>query len=289
LKQASSSSFFHLHLVSDATGETLITVSRAATARYVEARAIEHVYPAVRSDKQMNRVLQEIEQEPGMVLYTFVDEALSDRLEKACKEMGIPCVSVLDPVLQIFRSYLGAPTQKKVGAQHVLNAEYFRRIEALNFCMAHDDGQLPEDIDESDIFLIGISRTSKTPTSIYLANRGYKTANMPLVPNMKLPEKILKSKKALIVGLIATADRIVQIRQNRLLSLNADTKTSDYVDRASVAEEISYTRKLCARENWPLIDVSRKSIEETAASILSLYRDHSHKIALEKQKSGNTK
>ena len=266
-------SYFHLHLVSDATGETLMTVGRAAAVQYATVSAIEHVYPLVRSQKQLDRVISEIENNPGIVLYTLVDPELSDRIETKCREFGCPCMSVLAPVLAMFQNYLGAASTPRVGAQHMLNAEYFQRIDALNYTMMHDDGQLPENWEEADVLLVGVSRTSKTPTSIYLANRGLKTANLPLVPSMPLPPSFERVKKALVVGLIASPERIVQIRQNRLLSLKADDNSS-YVDRESVADEIAASRRLCAKYRWPTIDVTRRSIEETAAAILDLYREH---------------
>lgn len=266
-------SYFHLHLVSDATGETLIAVSRAAAAQYQGISAIEHVYPLVRSSAQLDRVLNELEASPGIVLYTLVEPELAKRLEDACRDYGCPCLSVLDPVLMLFQSYLGTASTQRPGAQHVLNGEYFKRIDALNYTMVHDDGQLPHDLDSADVVLVGISRTSKTPTSIYLANRGIKTANIPLVPNIPPPPQLEKARKPLIVGLVATPERIVQIRQNRLLTLNAP-EDSPYVDKAAVTEEVAFSRKLCARHNWPVIDVTRRSIEETAAAILELYRAH---------------
>src|SRR5499433_1333656 len=179
------SSFFHLHLISDSTGETLITVARAASAQYNSASPVEHVYPAVRTNKQLDRVLMEIEQSPGVVLYTLLDQTLIGRLEDKCRDLGLPCLSILGPVLRLFQSYLGSESTHRVGAQHILNAEYFKRIDALNYTMLHDDGQLPDDLDTADVVLVGVSRTSKTPTSIYLANRGVKTANIPLVPGMQ--------------------------------------------------------------------------------------------------------
>lgn len=269
--------YFHLHLVSDATGETLIAVSRAAAAQYETVSAIEHVYPLVRSEAQLARVLAEIETSPGVVLYTLVEPEWQARLETFCHEIGCPCLSVLQPVLSLFQSYLGQASAPRPGAQHVLNAEYFRRIDAMNYTLLHDDGQLGGDLENADIILVGISRTSKTPTSIYLANRGIKTANVPLVPNVPLPPELERVRRPLIVGLVASADRIVQIRQNRLLSLKADDETP-YVDPASVADEIAQSRKLCARRGWPVIDVTRRSIEETAASILDLLRDHRMKF-----------
>ena len=262
-------SFFHLHLISDATGETLLAAGRAAAAQYKHARAIEHIYPLIRTEKQLMKVFDDIEEEPGIVLYTLVDQELAGRIDARCTEMGLPCVSVLEPVLSVFQSYLGAPAGRRVGAQHVLDADYFRRIDALNFTMEHDDGQLPADLDEADIVLIGISRTSKTPTSIYLANRGIKTANIPIVIGVPMPENLAMAKKPLIVGLIATAERISQVRQNRMLGTGG-FEVQGYTDRAMINEELAYARQICTRHNWPMIDVSRRSIEETAAAIVAL-------------------
>ncbi|MBQ0823593.1 kinase/pyrophosphorylase [Microvirga terrae] len=266
-------SYFHLHLVSDSTGETLITVARAVVAQYEGVAAIEHVYPLVRSNTQLERVISEIETAPGIVLYTLVEQDLAHRLEEVCRATGSPHLSVLEPVHALLSSYLGTHSTARPGAQHMLNAEYFKRIDAMNFTLLHDDGHLPHDLDEADVILVGVSRTSKTPTAIYLANRGLKTANIPLVPGVPPPAVLETARKALIVGLVATPERIVQIRQNRLLSLNADDDTS-YVDRDAVAEELAASRRLFARNGWPVIDVTRRSIEETAAAIIDLYRDH---------------
>ncbi|WP_112661953.1 pyruvate, water dikinase regulatory protein [Microvirga flavescens] len=273
-------SYFHLHLVSDSTGETLITVARAAVAQYEGIAAIEHVYPLVRSPTQLERVVSEIEAAPGIVLYTLVEKELAERLEAVCRETGSPSLSVLEPVHGLLQAYLGTASTARPGAQHMLNAEYFKRIDAMNFTLLHDDGHLPQDLEDADIVLVGVSRTSKTPTAIYLANRGLKTANIPLVPGVPSPPVLQTAKKALIVGLVATPDRIVQIRQNRLLSLKADDDTA-YVDRDAVAEEIAASRRLFARNNWPVIDVTRRSIEETAAAILDYYRDHRLKFIAE--------
>jgi regulator of PEP synthase PpsR (kinase-PPPase family) len=262
--------FFHLHLVSDATGETLITVARAAAAQYAMVAPIEHIYPLVRTDKQLERVIAEIEAAPGIVLYTMLDAAIAKRLEEKCREFSLPCLSILDPVLALFQSYLGAESTRRVGAQHTLNAEYFKRIDALNYTMLHDDGQHTDDLEHAEVVLTGVSRTSKTPTSIYLANRGVKTANVPLVPNTPVPPQLERLTTPLVVGLTASPERIVQIRQNRLLGLNAHRDDDLYVDRQAVAEEIAFSRKLCAKHNWPVIDVTRRSIEETAAAVLSL-------------------
>jgi regulator of PEP synthase PpsR (kinase-PPPase family) len=271
--------FFHLHLVSDATGETLITVARAAAAQYATVAPIEHIYPLVRTDKQLDRVIAEIEAAPGIVLYTMLDSALAARLQDKCREFSLPCLSILDPVLAMFQSYLGAESTKRVGAQHTLNAEYFKRIDALNYTMLHDDGQHTDDLEHADVVLTGVSRTSKTPTSIYLANRGVKTANVPLVPNMPVPPQLERLTAPLVVGLYASPERIVQIRQNRLLGLNAHRDDDLYVDRQAVAEEVAFSRRLCARHNWPSIDVTRRSIEETAAAVLSLLAERRRQAA----------
>ncbi|HEY2230775.1 MAG TPA: pyruvate, water dikinase regulatory protein [Xanthobacteraceae bacterium] len=263
-------SFFHLHLVSDATGETLTTVARAATAQYTKMSPVEHVYPLVRTQRQLDRALADIEEAPGIVLYTLLDDELVKRLEDHCRELSLPCLSILGPVLQLMRSYLGTETSHRVGAQHTLNADYFKRIDALNYTMLHDDGQHIDELEQADVVLVGVSRTSKTPTSIYLANRGVKTGNVPLVPGIMVAPQVEQLTGPLVVGLYASPERIVQIRQNRLLGLKAHQDDDQYIDRQSVAEEITLSRRLCAKHNWPSIDVTRRSIEETAAAVLKL-------------------
>ena len=273
----SSRSYFHLHLVSDSTGETLIAVGRAAAAQYQGISSIEHVYPLIRNEAQLDKAIAEIKASPGIVLFTLVDPVLTGRLRDACDQSGSPCLSVLEPILSLFQSYLGTASTPRAGAQHMLNADYFRRIDALNYTMMHDDGQQPEHLEDADVVLLGVSRTSKTPTSIYLANRGIKTANIPLVPEVPLPASLPFLKRPLVVGLLASPERIVQIRQNRLLALNADYETP-YVDRLSVAREVAAARELFKLHDWPSIDVTRRSIEETAAAIIDLYREHRMKF-----------
>jgi regulator of PEP synthase PpsR (kinase-PPPase family) len=270
MPQRGGNSYFHLHLISDATGETLTTVARAATAQYTKAMPVEHVYPLVRTQKQLDRVLAEIEEAPGIVLYTLLEEDLVERLEKTCRDLSVPCLSILGPVLQLLQSYLGTETSHRVGAQHTLNAEYFKRIDALNYSMLHDDGQHIDGLEEADVVLVGVSRTSKTPTSIYLANRGVKTGNVPLVPGIAVAPQVESLSRPLVVGLFASPERIVQIRQNRLLGLKVEQDNDQYIDRKAVAEEIALSRRLCAKHNWPSIDVTRRSIEETAAAVMSL-------------------
>ena len=269
--------YFHLHLVSDATGETLIAVSRAVAAQFDNISSIEHLYPLVRSMAQLETVIGEIEAAPGMVLFTLVDLTLAEKLEAACRAIGAPCLSVLQPILTLFQSYLGAAANPRPGAQHILNADYFKRIDALNYTMMHDDGQMVETYEEADVLLIGVSRSSKTPTSIYLANRGIKTANIPMVPNVPLPKAVFGLRHPLIVGLIASPERIIQIRQNRLEALHAELD-SPYVDRLLVSEEVAQSRRLFAQYGWAVIDVTRRSIEETAAAIIDLYRVHRAKF-----------
>jgi regulator of PEP synthase PpsR (kinase-PPPase family) len=277
---AQAPGYFHLHLISDATGETLITVARAAAAQYAKVLPVEHVHPLVRTQKQLDRALADLEESPGIVLYTLLEENLVERLETKCRDLGLPCLSILGPVLHLFQAYLGAETTHKVGAQHTLNAEYFRRIDALNYTMLHDDGQQTDDLEEADVVLVGVSRTSKTPTSIYLANRGVKTANVPLVPGVSLSPNVERLSRPLVVGLFATPERIVQIRQNRLLGLKVERDDDQYIDRQAVTEEIAASRRLCAKHNWPLIDVTRRSIEETAAAVMALLGERRrHKVS----------
>ncbi|WP_375701168.1 pyruvate, water dikinase regulatory protein [Bartonella sp. AA81SXKL] len=260
--------FFHLHMLSDATGETLISVGRAVASQYAMIQATEHIYPMIRNRIQLQKALNEIQQEPGIVLYTMIDEEFKLLLQKRCKEMKVPCIDILHPVLNAFQSYLGMPTHLRASAQHDLNADYFRRIEALDFTIEHDDGQSSSSLSEADVILVGISRTSKTPTSIYLANRGIKTANIPLIPNIDLPESLLEVKNSLIIGLIASAERISHIRQNR--DLGESFALDNYTNRINIAEELIYAKRICERFGWPIIDVTRRSIEETAAAIFEL-------------------
>jgi len=265
-----TTSFFHLHLVSDSTGETLVTVARAAAAQYATVHPVEHIYPAVRTNRQLDRVLAEIESEPGVVLYTLLEPDLIGRLEEKSRELGLPCLSILGPVLRLFQSYLGAESTHRVGAQHMLNAEYFKRIDALNYTMLHDDGQLPDNLDSADVVLVGVSRTSKTPTCMYLANRGIKAANVPIVPNLPLPEELFKVSRPLVVGLTNDPQRLVQLRRNRLNMLAQESET-EYTDLDMIKDEVAKARRLFGERGWPVIDVTRRSIEETAAAILQLY------------------
>src|SRR3982075_1363266 len=230
VKVPTPGNYFHLHLVSDSTGETLITVGRAVPPQYANVTPVEHVYPLVRSEKQLERARAEIEEAPGIVLFTLLEKDLVSRLETKCQQINIPSLSIIGPVMQLFQAYLGAATTGRVGAQHVLNAEYFKRIDALNYTMMHDDGQHVEGLEEADVVLVGVSRTSKTPTSIYLANRGIRTANVPLVPGIAMPHQLETLTKPLVVSLHATPQRLIQVRQNRLLSLG-DRHNDTYIER----------------------------------------------------------
>jgi len=261
--------YFHIHLVSDSTGETLNAMARAVCARFEDVAPIEHIYPLVRSEQALTRVLQEIENAPGLVVHTIVDPALRNRLEETCRILDMGCLAALDPLVSAMGRYLGASITTRVGAQHALDTDYFNRMEALNYAIGHDDGQSTQELDQADVVLVGISRTSKTPTCIYLAHRGVKAANVPLVPGAALPEKLLSLKKAMVVALTASPDRLVQIRRNRLLSLRED-RASSYIDVDSVREETVAARRLYERQGWPVIDVTRRSVEETAAAVINL-------------------
>ena len=261
--------YFHVHLVSDSTGETLNAMARAVCARFENVLPIEHIYALVRSQRQLDRALDDIEEAPGIVLHTIVDEKLRDALEEGCRRLDMPCLPALDPLVSAMQRYLGAATTSRVGAHLRLDNDYFNRMDALNYAIGHDDGQMGQDLDQADVVLLGVSRTSKTPTCIYLAHRGVRAANVPLVPGRPLPEKLFKLQKALIVGLLISPDRLIQIRRNRLLSLN-ETRESTYIDQDAVREEVINARRLFERNNWPTIDVTRRSVEETAAAVLNL-------------------
>lgn len=261
---------FHLHLVSDATGDTLASVAKAAEVQFDDVEAVHHTWSMVRTPAQMERVLNGIATAPGLVLFTLVSRELRETMEEGCRRIKVPYVAVLDPVFAALSTHLGARSRNQPGRQHTLDSDYFLRIEAMNFCLAHDDGQSPENLHLADVVLIGVSRTSKTPTCIYLANRGIKAGNIPIVPGMSLPSSVESLTKPLIVGLVASPERLVQVRRNRLLALNQSPDT-DYVDIETIKEEISTARKIFSRNDWPVIDVTRRSIEETAAAVMQLY------------------
>jgi len=262
--------YFHVHLVSDSTGETLNAMAKAVIARFDGVIPIEHIYALVRSPKQMERVLEEVGGAPGVVLHTLVDRELREQLEEGCRRLKTPQIGALDPLVGALSGYLGTNISTRVGAQHALDHGYFNRIGALDFAIAHDDGQgTLEQLEHADVVLCGVSRTSKTPTCIYLANRGIRAANVPLVPGQEDGERLTQLKNPLVVGLTVSPDRLVQIRRNRLEGLNA-ARASDYVDHDAVRDETVKARRAFERRGWPTIDVTRRSVEETAAAIINL-------------------
>ena len=260
---------FHLHLVSDSTGETVQSVSRACLAQFDDTEPIEHLWSMVRNERQMELIIEDIEEHPGFVLYTLVDGELRGMLQSACRKLQVPCVSVLQPIMAAFGGYLRTEADAEPGRQHVLDSEYYARIAAMDYAMTHDDGQQTWNLEEADVLLLGVSRTSKTPTCIYLANRGIKAANIPIVLGVELPEIVFELTKPLIVGLTKDAKSLAQVRANRLRMLN-ETEDGDYADPETVGEEVKFAQRLFAQRGWPVIDVTRRSIEETAAAILQL-------------------
>ena len=262
---------YHLHLVSDSTGETTQGVVRACMAQFEGVEVSQHLWPMVRSEPELEVVLKAIRDNPGSVLFTLVNESTRAALQRECSLLDVPCISVIDPVINGLARYFHREKSGRPGGQHMLNDEYFDRIEAMNFVMTHDDGQSAWSLNDADVVLVGVSRTSKTPTSIYLANHwGLKAANVPIVPDLALPKELFELTHPFCIGLTAAPDRLVQVRRNRLLLLKHDEET-DYVDIATVKREIADARKMFARQRWPVIDVTRRSIEETATTIFQLY------------------
>ena len=273
----SDDNIVNLHLVSDATGETNHQVARACLVQFGDIRTNEHVWTLVRTPAHIEKILASATENPGPVLFTLVDPELRRILQDGCQRINVPCVSILDAVVDTLSAYLGtAIARPRPGGQHELDAAYFDRIEAMNFTIAHDDGQMAQTLHEADIVLLGVSRTSKTPTSLYLANRGYKTANIPIVPSVDLPAELFQLTDPFVIGLTNDPNRLIQIRQNRILMLNQRDNT-DYVDLEQVRQEVQNARRLFAKQGWPVIDVSRRSIEETAAAVLQRYQSYLEK------------
>lgn len=262
---------FHLHLVSDSTGETVSSVARATLAQFEGVEAEEHVWSLVRTKGQMEKIIASLDVNPGIVIFTLVDASLRDALRQACAKRALPCIPVLSHVIREFSSYLQEEASGQAGSQHELSEDYFTRVDAINFALEHDDGQGTWELEQSDIVVIGVSRTSKSPTCVYLAYRGYKAANVPFVPNVPLPEIIEHLKQPLVVGLTIDATRLVDIRKTRLIAMNQSVDT-DYVREEHIREEIEATRRLYRKNGWPVIDVTRRSVEETAALIIQ-YRN----------------
>ena len=266
---------FHLHLVSDSTGDTVHSVARACLVQFDDAQAIEHVWSMVRTRSQIERVIAGIQANPGLVLFTLVNDTLRQTLQEGCRQLQVQAIPVLDPVIGALASYLGRQSHGVPGRQHLLDSEYFARIDAMTFAINHDDGQSPWGVEDADVCLVGVSRTSKTPTCLYLANRGIKAANVPFVPGVALPSELLKTKKPLIVGLTNDPERLIHLRRNRLNMLEHHEST-DYTDLEAVRAEVREARRVFAERHWPVIDVTRRSIEETAAAIYKLLmRRHS--------------
>jgi len=266
----------NLHLVSDATGETLNAIARATTVQFEHVQILYHRWSLIRSRLQLHRVLEGIEAEPGPVLSTLVDKALRAELDVACQRMNVAVVNVLDPVISILQEKIGEPAGTRPGRQYVLDADYFRRIDAMHFVLAHDDGQQQAGIPEADVILVGVSRSSKTPTCFYLANRGIKAANIPLVPSLPEPS-VLVNAHCPVIGLTLDAPALIDIRRHRLRLIATGVPSgmvrhdsTEYVDQEAVKAELLWARRLCNRHGWPVVDVTRRSIEETAATVLQL-------------------
>jgi [pyruvate, water dikinase]-phosphate phosphotransferase / [pyruvate, water dikinase] kinase len=260
---------FHLHLVSDSTGETVHSVARACLVQFEDAQPIEHVWSMVRTRSQIERVIAGVEANPGVVLFTLVSDVLRGVLQQACRSRQIPAIPILDPVIGALASYLGRKSRGRPGMQHLLDSEYFARIDAMTFALNHDDGQSSWGLDQADVCLVGVSRTSKTPTCLYLANRGIKAANVPVVPGMPLPRELLDTKHPLILGLTNDPERLIDLRRHRLSMLQQDVGT-EYTDLEAVRAEVREARRIFAERHWPVIDVTRRSIEETAAAIMRM-------------------
>lgn len=258
---------FHLHLVSDSTGETVASVARASLAQFDNVTTQEHVWSLVRTQGQLEKVINSLDMFPGMVMFTLVDPEMRESLRQACAARGLPCVPVLSHVIREMGNYLNQSATGHAGAQYELSEDYFARIEAINFALEHDDGQATWELESSDIVIVGPSRTSKSPTCVYLAYRGYKAANVPYVPNCPLPDNLTNLKQPLVVGLTISGERLIDIRTTRLAAMNQDMRT-DYIDEEAVREEIEASKKLFRAQGWPVIDVTRRSVEETATLMI---------------------
>jgi len=264
---------YHIHLVSDSTGETVGTVARACLVQFSDFNVEEHAWPMVRTAKQVVEVIAGIEAEPGLVLYTLVNNNNMATLEKACQQLEVPYIGLLNPVITAMGHYLGSEGRARPGRQHIMDSDYFARIDAMEFILAHDDGQMTRDLDQADVVILGVSRTSKTPTCVYLANRGIKAANIPIVPGVPLPPEIDNAVTPLFVGLTTDPKSLVLLRRNRMRSIKENAETN-YTDLGAVSQEITVARRLFAERAWPVIDVTRRSVEETAASIMQLLKRH---------------
>jgi len=271
----------HLHLVSDATGETISAVARACLVQFEGIEPVEHVWSLIRTPGQVDRVLAGVKAHPGPVLYTLVNDELRGLLVEGCRQLGQPTLPVLDPLIRALAAHFGARVKGRPGLQHEMDDEYYRRIDAVHFALGHDDGQAADRLDEADVVIIGVSRTSKTPTCMYLANRGVKAANIPLVPALALPDAVFQTR-ALVVGLTKDPGSLVEVRRTRLRHIGGDGGgDTDYVDPEIVRAEVQAARRLFTQQGWPVIDVTRRSIEETAAAILTLLQERAERAEAE--------
>ncbi len=265
----------HLHLISDSTGETVTTVARAAVSQFEDLVAVEHVWFFVRSKPQLDKVLTIVEALPGLVVFTLVSPELRHLLQERCRLLGVPCVAVLDPVMAALTNLIGSAGPPQIGRQHAMDEGYFSRIAAMDFAMRHDDGQFVDELEDADVVLVGVSRTSKTPTCVYLANRGLKAGNVPLVPDNPQVAALEKLRRPLVVGLTINPDALSHIRRTRQRMLGLQEGDGarlggDYADVGRIRQELVVARRLFARNSWPEIDVTKRSVEETAASIYQM-------------------
>lgn len=268
---------FHIHLISDSTGETVSSVARAAVTQFDNVEAEEHTWSLIRTPAQLDKVLAIIDDKPGIVIYTLVDKQMRDQVKRYCHKNNLPCIPILARVISELAAYLGIEMSHQPGRQYELTKHYYSRIEAINYTLAHDDGQATWELEEADIVIVGPSRTSKSPTCVYLAHRGFKAANVPYVAGCPLPDNLFTLQQPLVVGLTISPDRLVQIRHMRLESLNKDEEETSYTDHDDVMKELVESRRLYQRQQWPTIDVTRRSVEETSANIIQLYSMHREK------------
>lgn len=260
----------HVHLVSDATGETTHQLARAALAQFKNVETIEHVWTLVRTEDHLQMIEDSVKKNRGVVLFSLPDRELRSKLEQICERYSVPSVAVLDHAVHTLSKLLGPPSEGITAGQYRMDEAYFDRMEALEFTIRHDDGQGLNTVSGADILIVGISRSSKTPTSIYLAHRGYKVGNYPLVPGVPMPLDQIDHENMCVVGLIRDARSLAQIRRNRLVSMN-ENEGSDYADQETITQELKEARQLFNAHKWPVIDVSRRSVEETAAAIINLH------------------
>ena len=261
---------YNVYLVSDSTGETLDRIFLSLKSQFSGFEYDKKEYAFVRTEQQIDKIIKECNtSNNSLILYTIVETKLAKYISNQSEKNNVPCFGILGNLILSFSKLLNQKAIHKPSAQHVLDEDYYKRIEAIQFTMAHDDGKKIDDIKNADVILLGVSRTSKTPTSIYLANRGYKTINIPLVLDQQIPEDLIINKKICIIGLVADPERLADIRRNRV-AIMKDHKLKEYTDLSFIKKELDDSKNLFKKNNWPIIDVTRKSVEETAASILKI-------------------